>query len=391
MPTELVTGLFWLLLPVAAASGWIAARRQYTKSTTSSSDAVAPEYYKGLRYIINEQPDKAIEVFLKLLEVDGETVEFHLALANLFRRRGEVDRAIRIHQNLIARSTLSDQQRSQALLELGVDYLRSGLLDRAEELFEGLLESPYKSSAARYLVEVYQDEKDWDKAIACTRIWQENSSNNLQSRIAHYFCQKAEEATLADDLEGAIEQVAFALKEDPNSTHANILKGNLALQQGEYKSAIKAFEHIEKISPQLVSEVLEPMKICYRELGESDKFLEYLHKFPARHSGISLVIELSEFIEESEGIDHAIRFLVEKSEETPSVHMLDRLVALSLIKEEGEVRKKLECFKRLTGKLVKSKNKYQCHRCGYHAHSMYWQCPACKTWDTINPAQGNHI
>ena len=310
-----------------------AARKNNHKSS-SYIDSVAPEYYRGLRYLINEQPDKAIEVFLKLLEVDGETVEVHLALGNLFRRRGEVDRAIRIHQNLIARPTLSNEQRSQALVELGVDYLRSGLLDRAEALFEDVLETPYKSRAARYLVEIYQDEKDWDKAIKCTKIWQQNSPKKLNNRIAHYYSQKAEESIEENNHTEAREFIKQALAEDPNSAHASIIKGTLEMEEGNYKKAIKAFKRLEKNSPELISEVLNPMKTCYRELGKSDKFLEYLNKLPTSQTGVNQIIELSGIIEDNKGTDDAISFLVDKIEELPSVRMLDRLVDLSLIEEQ---------------------------------------------------------
>lgn len=387
MPTEFLGGVLFLLLPVAAASGWFIARRKYYNPSSYVED-VAPEYYRGLRYIIDEQPDKAIEVFLKLLEVDSETVEVHLALGNLFRRRGEVDRAVRIHQNLIARPTLSTEQRSQALVELGVDYLRSGLLDRAEVMFEELLTTRYKSRAALYLVEIYEEEQDWDKAVECARIWQQDSSQILNKRIAHYYGKKAEEYLAEDDFKSSREFIKLALKEDPNSAHASMVEGRLEMREENFKAAIKAYKRIEKQAPEFVSEILIPLKTCYRELGKSQKFLDYLHELPTNQTGINQIIELSDFIEEHEGSDNAIRFLVDKAEELPSVRMLDRLVELSLISEEGENKTKLECFKLLTGKLVEVKSAFKCNQCGYRARSIYWQCPACKKWDTVKPIQG---
>ncbi len=387
MPTELLGGLLFLLLPVAAGSGWYFARKKYFNPSSYVED-VAPEYYKGLRYIIDEQPDKAIEVFLKLLEVDSETVEVHLALGNLFRRRGEVDRAVRVHQNLIARPTLSTEQRSQALVELGVDYLRSGLLDRAEVMFESLLTTAYKSRAALYLVEIYEEEQDWDKAVECARIWQQNSSHKLNKRIAHYYSKKAEECLADNDLKPAREFIKLALKEDSNCAHASMVEGHLEMLEKNYKAAIKAFKRIEKQAPEFISEVLIPLKTCYRNLDKSHKFLEYLHELPTSQTGVNQIIELSDFIEENEGSDNAIRFLIDKAEELPSVRMLDRLVDLSLIAEEGENKTKLECFKRLTGKLVEVKSAFKCSHCGYRARSIYWQCPACKNWDTVKPIQG---
>ncbi len=388
MPTEFITGLLFLLLPVAAASGWIAGRKKYLKSSTSYVDEVAPEYYKGLRYLINEQPDKAIEVFLRLLEVDKDTVEVHLALGNLFRRRGEVDRAIRIHQNLIARPVLSNEQRAQSLLELGVDYLRSGLLDRAEDFFRGLLDTTYRTRAARYLVEIYEAEMDWDKAMECARIWLHDDTENLNRRIAHYYCHKAEEKFGENDLKTVRQFLKQALKQDPDSVHVSLLEGRLEMEEENYRAAIRAFRRIEKQNPEFIGEVLNDMKRCYRELDRTQDFLEYLHQLPSSETGVNHVIEMSDLIQENEGVESAIRFLVGRIEQLPSAKMLDRLVDLSLLTEDDHHRSKLKCFKRLTEKLVEVGTTYKCNYCGYNARKLYWQCPGCKHWDTVKPVRG---
>lgn len=387
MPTELASGIFWLLLPVAAASGWFIANRK-TQKKVPCPESIAPEYLKGLRYIINEQPDKAIEVFVKLLEVDNQTVEVHLALGNIFRRRGEVDRAIKIHQNLMARPTLSYEQRSQALLELGVDYLRSGLFDRAEALFYDLLQSPCKSRAAQYLVEIYQDEKDWEKAIDCARAWQQASKEKQHDRIAHFYCQQAEDLMAADEFISAKEKINRALEEDRNSAHAIILSGRLSMIQGEYNSALHSFMQIEKKAPELLNEVLPLVKICYREMGNDDGFQAYLQKIPGSQICVAQIMELARQIENNEGSDNAMRFLVEKVNQTPSIRILDRLIELSLKSERELGTEKLQCLKRITEKLVDTKFAYKCHHCGYQARSIYWQCPGCKHWDTVKPIQG---
>ena len=155
-----------MLLPVAALSGWILGRRNSERSRRAGVSELSSSYFRGLNYLLNEQPDKAIEVFLKLAEFNRDTVETHLALGNLFRRRGEVDRAIRVHQHLIARPNLSNEEKTIALLELGEDYMRAGLLDRAETLFTDLVAMDAQvPSALKHLISIYQHEKDWDKAI----------------------------------------------------------------------------------------------------------------------------------------------------------------------------------------------------------------------------------
>ena len=155
--------LLWLLLPLAAASGWLAARFEYRRNAAKQLD-LPSAYFQGLNFLLNEQPDKAIEIFIRVLEVNSDTVETHLALGNLFRRRGEVERAIRVHQNLIARPTLGKEQRSQALLEPGQDYFKAGLFDRAENLFLELAEiRAHSEQALALLRHIYQQEKEWEK------------------------------------------------------------------------------------------------------------------------------------------------------------------------------------------------------------------------------------
>ena len=181
-----VYNLLWLLLPLAAASGWLGARIEQKRRARRNAFDLPSAYFKGLNFLLNEQPDKAIEVFTQVLEVNSETVETHLALGNLFRRRGEVERAIRIHQNLIARPTLDREQRSHALLELGQDYLKAGLFDRAENLFLELAEIRLHSEQAlRLLLRIYQQEKEWGKAISSARKLARLSGENMNSVIAH--------------------------------------------------------------------------------------------------------------------------------------------------------------------------------------------------------------
>ena len=189
---------FWLalaLLPVAAWSGWWAATRAHMRGERRQRNAISSNYFKGLNYLLNEQPDKAIEVFLKLAEINTETAETHLALGNLFRRRGEVDKAIRFHRHIIGRSNLSEQHRTQALLELGEDYMRAGLLDRAEKLFSELAEDGrYSEVAIRSLLSIYQQEKDWKNAIVQARRLEQVRDRDTSALIAQFHCELAAEA-----------------------------------------------------------------------------------------------------------------------------------------------------------------------------------------------------
>jgi len=193
-------GVFWLLLPVAALSGWFIAHLGRKRGRGDPMMDLSSTYFRGLNYLLNEQPDKAIEVFLKLAEVDNDTVETHLALGNLFRRRGEVDRAIRIHQNLVARTTLSAEQRSYALLELGEDYMRAGLFDRAEDLFLEMVDmGVHMEPVLNHLVVIFEQEKDWDKAIDAARKLGPISGRDMAPVVAQYYCELAEVARESGD------------------------------------------------------------------------------------------------------------------------------------------------------------------------------------------------
>src|SRR3990172_4271983 len=215
--------LLWLLLPLAAASGWYVARLEQKRRVQKSLD-LPSAYFTGLNFLLNEQPDKAIEVFIRVLEVNSDTVETHLALGNLFRRRGEVERAIRIHQNLIARPTLDKEQRSQALLELGQDYFKAGLFDRAENLFLELAEiRAHSEQALRLLLHIYQQEKEWEKAISVVRKLARVSGRNMNSMIAHFYCELAEQDIARSNHPSARDRLGQALAADGECVRASIL------------------------------------------------------------------------------------------------------------------------------------------------------------------------
>src|SRR5436190_9437645 len=258
--------LLWLLpllLPVAVASGWFAARLERVRDARRSFD-LPTAYIKGLNLLLNEQPDKAIEMFIRALEVNSETVETHLALGSLFRRRGEVERAIRIHQNLIARPTLDKEQRSQALLELGQDYLKAGLFDRAENLFLELSElRQHSEQALRQLLHIYQQEKEWEKAVAVTRKLARVSGKDMNPVIAHYYCEITEQALAKRNVVEARDYLAQALAADPNCVRASMLQGDLHIEQGETREAIRAWQHVEGQDVHYLGEVAERIARAY--------------------------------------------------------------------------------------------------------------------------------
>ena len=381
--------LLWLLLPVAAASGWMAGRRAANTPQRRLRGRLSADYFRGLNHLLNEQPDKAIEVFIRMLEAEGETVEIHLALGSLFRRRGEVDRAIRIHQNLIARPTLSPSQRAEALQELGIDYARAGLYDRAEEIFQELTEvRAHAERALRELLDIYQQERDWDKAIDTARRLASRTGHAHDLQIAHYHCELAEELRAAGDDSHALAQVGKALSVDAGCVRASLLQGDLENARGNTKAALRAYRRTAEQDAAYLPEVLERLRIGYAALGREDEYREFLKGQLDLTQAIAPVLALAEIVRDRDGERAAGEFIVQQLEARPSLRGLERVIDLSLETTEGRTHHVLEVLHRLVAQLVADKPLYRCGHCGFEGKTLHWQCPGCKQWSSVKPIHG---
>ncbi len=377
--------LLWLLLPVAAAFGWYAAKRSNKRMEASAKDQT-PAYFRGLNYLLNEQPDKAIDVFVQMLEVDSETVETHLALGNLFRRRGEVDRAIRIHQNLIARPTLNRDQRAQALLELGQDYMRAGLFDRAESLFGELGEmNLYQEQALASLLIIYQQEKEWKNCLKVVRKLEKLTGKSQRIERAHFYCELAEEAKSSNDQREVTALLKKAQGSDSECVRASILQGEIEAANGAYKMAINAFKSVEWQDPAYVNEIMLPLVECYLQQDKRKELIVYLRQLFKRHQSIEPALTLSRFIQEDEGEEAAAGFITEYLNQQPNLEGLDRLIALRLGSVKDKASDTLPILQQLVRKLLQGRPIYRCSRCGFTAKTLHWQCPGCKSWSSIRP------
>lgn len=377
--------LLWLLLPAAAASGWFAARLEQRREARKNLDLPAA-YFKGLNFLLNEQPDKAIEIFIKVLEVNSETVETHLALGNLFRRRGEVERAIRIHQNLIARPTLDREQRSLALLELGQDYLKAGLLDRAENLFLELAEiRAHSEQALRLLLHIYQQEKEWDKAIEVARKLARVSGKRMDDVIAHYHCELAEQAHARRNVNAAREHLKEALRSDPHCVRASILLGDLEAEEGRLRQAIAAWRRIEEQDAHYLGEVAGRIADAYRRLGDEQGLYDYFHTALHQHGGVSLALTFAAVIRDRDGVAAAEKFVIEWLRRRPNVHGLHALIELNLAEAKGPARDDLLLLRGIIERLRAEHLGYACQRCGFKGKTLHWLCPSCQSWNTVKP------
>ncbi|MBI2779681.1 MAG: lipopolysaccharide assembly protein LapB [Gammaproteobacteria bacterium] len=380
--------LLWLLLPVAAASGWWMAKQETRRKQEEGAAGLRPDYFRGLNYLINEQPDKAIEVFVRMLEVDSDTVETHLALGSLFRRRGEVDRAIRIHQNLIARPTLSLDQRNQALLELGQDYMRAGLLDRAESLFLELIEvNGQATPALRLLCDIYQQEKEWDKAIDMARKLEGATGKKLNSLIAQYYCEIADQARVQKDNVRAAQMIKRALSADSGCVRATIMQGDMERGGGDCKAALQTYQRVEAQDPEYLSEVIPPMLGCYHALENPTEMMDYLKKLVQKYPRIVPISALVEFLRNQYGEHDAMVFVTDHLQKQPTLTGLVSMIDLQLAGSDGNAQSSLLMIKEGIEKLLKENPLYRCNHCGFSGKSIHWQCPGCKTWGSVKPIQ----
>jgi lipopolysaccharide biosynthesis regulator YciM len=380
--------LLWLLLPVAAASGWWAARHAASASQARKKSTLTSDYFKGLNYLVNEQPDKAIEVFIRMVEVDSETIETHLALGSLFRRRGEVDRAIRIHQNLIARPSLNREQRTQALLELGQDYMNAGLLDRAESLFLELVElNAHTVRALQLLGDIYEQEKEWLKAIDISRRLESRTNQRYNHVIAHCYCELAVQARQHGDNSGTEQWLDKALASDWHCARASILRGEMRLEVDDYEGAIQAFKQVEEQDPAYLPEVLEPLLQCYRDLGKFKDMMRYLTDIALRHGGIAPLLLLSRLMERQEDMSAATTLLFKHLNEAPSLRGLRQLIQILDAKSQGVTHEELGQIRSIVDKTLENSPTYICSKCGFSGKTMHWKCPSCKQWNSIKPIQ----
>lgn len=384
----MLMSLLFLLLPVAATFGWFVGHRVTRKQNPRLPHKIRQDYFKGLNYLINEQPDKAVDVFIKLLEVDSDTVETHLALGSLFRRRGEVDRAIRVHQNLIARPQLAKPHRLHALLELGQDYLRAGVLDRAERLFLELVKLGEEDQPGlRFLLHIYQQEKDWRKAIEIAEKLQTHGEP-MYATIAQYHCELAEQMISKGRVTDALSDLKRAQAIDHACVRASMIRGCLESEAGRYKEAIRYYKRVIVQDPDYISEIVAPLVDCYRNINEENKLVTFLEECLVKYPRISLVLVISDYLHRQHGEKVAIEFIAQQIQNQPSLRGLSYLVELYLLNSSGDTKEKLLILQSFMNKLLADKPIYQCSHCGFSGRTLYWLCPSCHHWNTVKPIRG---
>lgn len=374
---------YWQLLffPLFFGLGWAAARIDI-RHLVKESRALPRSYFQGLNFLLNEQPDRAIESFVDAVKVDPQTIELHFALGSLFRRRGETERAIRMHQNLVERDDLPQDLKLQALAELGQDYLKAGLLDRAEEVFNKLLESAMVKDAKRNLLEIYQLEKDWEKAISIAAELPDIAS---QKEIAEYFCELAAAEMIRSRPDTAVGFLKTALERNRKCVRASLLQGDIEVQQDRYEEAVACWQRIEQQDPTYLALVAQRLLDAFRKLERRDEGLQLLRGYLEHYPSLDLLDVVFQLVLESEGPDAAYLMVRDELKRNPTLLGFDKLIEARLLYAPPEVRADLDLAKSIVQGYTRRLARYRCDNCGFKARQFYWRCPACGGWETYSP------
>ncbi|MGD8377980.1 MAG: lipopolysaccharide assembly protein LapB [Gammaproteobacteria bacterium] len=381
MPTDSRLLLGGLLF-VAVAAGWLLGRIRPRRNGREGG-GVSAEYFRGLNYLLNEQPDKAIEVFIRMVEVDSETVETHFALGSLFRRRGEVDRAIRIHQNLIARPNLNRNHRYQALFALGEDYMRAGLFDRAENLFLELADvRAHMEPALRSLVTIYEQQKDWEQAITMCRRLEMATGVSQHEVIAQYYCELADARLAVHDLKQCRKYLKRAQTFDRDCVRACIMQATVARLEDKPRTAVRNLRRALELDIELAADVLGTLYRLFRDIKNPDGFTETLEELRDDSEEATTQIALAAIIDPSIKDPVARECVAHYLRESPGLRGLSELIELLTdedLEQSGPATERLLAALR---HFLETGPRYRCRECGFTGKALLWQCPSCKTWNS---------
>jgi lipopolysaccharide biosynthesis regulator YciM len=384
---------WWLLaLPLFFSLGWLAARVDL-KQLLAEATAMPAAYFKGLNFLITNQQDKAIEAFSEAVQANTDSLELHFALGSLFRRRGEVDRAIHLHLHLLDTKALAPQQKLAVTAELAQDYLKAGLLDRAEELFETLNDDRYRQPALRALLEIYVQEREWERAIKAATELERISGVPFRVEVSHYYCELAIIAKLAHNNELAQQHLTQALNANKNSVRANVIQGDIAAESGDHLTAISNWKRIEFQQPEYLGLIATKLLASYRAMNQLPDGLALLKGYLQTYKISTLINVLYEATLNEEGPESAAKLARAELIKMPSLNVLDQLLQARTIVESNLDKSSnnralhdLQLMQQTVRHAIGNKTAYLCVQCGFKAKYHHWQCPACNAWESL-PAE----
>ncbi|GAB3481565.1 lipopolysaccharide assembly protein LapB [Marinomonas epiphytica] len=386
-------GLFVVLF-VALFVGWAMGRKNPTKPQKAEKKSVPANYFKGLNHLLNDQHSEAIDAFVDSLEVNSDTFDIHLTLGNLFRKKGEIQKAINIHQSLLARPEISQRETRMVQLELASDFMSAGLLDRAGRLLLNMASTSRKSEfypkILTLLIDLYEFEQSWDKAIQIgPELLKESTSKKEVKRLAHFHCEMADEALKKDQLKFAYQHFKSALDVDPSCVRASIGAADVLNEQKRYRDAIKELKHAAEQDAEFISVIIPKLKDNYQKVWAGSGYIKFLQEQNQKKPTAALIAALVEHYMETDR-DYAEMFLVEQLRIHPTIKGFKELIHLQLsdVSKDEFDQPHLVVLYELINQLVEVKHKYRCRQCGFSGHQLHWQCPSCKTWGVVKPIHG---
>lgn len=382
--------LLFLLLPVAAAYGWYMGRRSAQQDRQQEASRLSRDYVTGVNFLLSNQQDKAVDLFLDMLKEDTGTVEAHLTLGNLFRQRGEVDRAIRIHQTLMESASLNYDQRLLAVQQLGRDYMAAGLYDRAEDMFSQLIdETDFRIGALQQLLLIHQATSDWQKAIDVAEKLVKFGKEAQRREIAHFYCELALQSMGSDSYDKGMSLLKKGAAADKNCARVSIMMGRIFIEKGEYGRAAETLTRVIEQDSELVSETLDMLQTCYRQLNNAEEWQNFLRRCVEENVGATAELMLAEVLLNKEGPETAQVYINRQLQRHPTMRVFHRLMDYHLQEaEEGRAKESLMILRDMVGEQIRTKPRYRCQKCGFTAFSLYWHCPSCRAWSTVKPIRG---
>ncbi|MGJ8670061.1 MAG: lipopolysaccharide assembly protein LapB [Oceanococcus sp.] len=380
-----LSGLVLLLLPLAAATGWFVARQSRPREEEEIK-GLNPDYVRGLSHLVNNDTDEAIEIFIGLMEADEGTIDLHLALGSLFRKRGEVDRALRIHQNLVLRPQLKPAHRNQARFELARDYLGAGVLDRAEEIFLELAhQGMFLAESLKRLLRIYEREREWAKAID-TALWLGSAQGrDLGPRIAQYWCELAETAQRREDSKAREQYVKKALAADRHCVRAQLIKAQRAMAEDKPKQALKIYQDIVRFHSEFIPDVLGAWRTAFLALNDQhhwrDALLAQLQLEPHPH----LQVELMRLANDGVDDEETRQRMLDDLSLHPSWLGLHAALSRPWPGLDAQARELFSSFAKVLDEPLQAAHSYLCDQCGFSSRQLNWQCPSCHEWNTTRP------
>jgi lipopolysaccharide biosynthesis regulator YciM len=390
---------YWYLLaiPLFFGLGWFAARGD-RRLATRAPDHLSGAYFKGLNYLLNEQSDKAIDAFVEVVRIEPEAIELHFALGALFRRRGETERAIRVHENLVGRGDLDPEQRAHALFELGQDFLKAGLIDRAEDAFNRLEGTAYASAASRLRLDIAQRTHDWPRVIDLARGAPADPGFDTRRIVAHAFCELAMESLKARQFDQALAHAHEAREVAPEHPRPTIVLGRIAFEQETWDEALRAWEPLATSNPRYVALIARDwLEAASRGGGDQGlrAAIARLQRLPHAAESTDLVKAVAEAIARLDGKPAAAQWVRQILVTHPSLLGLQMLLDLSHQDTPGEPGSAADldeaALRTLVRRQAERMSRYVCGVCAFRAQHYYWQCPGCNRWDSYPPLRTEEL